>query len=140
MNPSVMLPWAQTVWQRTSPTAASWTAHALPLPSLDINDRTPHDAGSLVSLAVALDVLSTRTRTLQDAQDRQVLARLTELTWELGALASDPPTAPARLLQLAASGEATARAWVSQDMCTELAKHAAAAGERPENFSITSHL
>ena len=131
MNMPVMLPWAQTVWQRTSPTAASWTAHALPPPVLDAADRTPHDSGALISLAVALDVLSTRTRVLEDSQDPQVLAKLTQLTWEVGALAADKPASPTRLLDLAESSAASERARISADMCTELAKHASAAGVPP---------
>lgn len=129
MNKPVMLPWAQAVWQRTDAKVAAWTAHALPPPAIDADDRTPYDAGALVSLAVALDVLSTRTRALdQGEDDPQVLARLTQITWEVGAQGAEQQASPERLLRLAESGAASERARISQAMCNELAKHASAAG------------
>ena len=106
----VTLPWAQRIWDSTTDSQWRDTAmRAFAPPFIDPADRTPQDPKHVVSLAVVLDLLATRLRTV--ASDPQILAHMTEHALAVSALGGSAPDAVcARLFALAQSDTAAARA------------------------------
>ena len=106
----ITLPWAQQIWDLpVTPSQRDAILNAFPAPTLDPNDRGDCAPKHVVSLAVVLDLLATRLRSLTAGPP--ILARAAEEAIAVGLLGGATRDAVcARLLALSQSATADARA------------------------------